>query len=62
VTATPPDDEDRAPRSSRANIAAVVAIVVLAALAWWAFAAIDHMRKVQRCLDEGRRNCLDLVK
>ena len=62
MTATPPDDDDVAPRSRRANIAAIVAIVVLALLAYWAFTAIDHMRKVQRCLDEGRRNCQDLEK
>jgi len=59
VTAPPPDD-DGAPKSNRANIAAIVAIVVLAGLAYWAFSAIDHMRKVQRCLDEGRRDCLQV--
>ena len=58
----PPDDQDRGPRSPRANVAAIVAIVVLAALAYWAFTAIDHMRKVQRCLDEGRRDCLEMER
>ncbi len=47
---------------SRSNLAAVIAVVVLAALGYWAFTAIDHMRKVQRCLDEGRRDCLELVE
>ena len=61
MTATPPGDGDEPSGSNRASIAAIVAIVVLAALAYWAFSAIDHMRKVQRCLDEGRRNCADLV-
>ena len=45
----------------RANIAALIAAVGLAALGYWAFTAIDHIRKVQRCLDEGRRDCLELV-
>ena len=45
---------------SRANLAAVIAVIVLAALAYWAFTAIGHMRQVQRCLDEGRRDCLEL--
>ena len=62
MTATPPEEDDAAPRSRRANIAAIIAIVVLALLAYWAFTAIDHMRKVQRCPDEGRRNCQDLEK
>lgn len=47
---------------SRANFAAVVAVVVLAALGWWAFSAVSHMRAVQRCLDEGRRDCLELTR
>ena len=59
---TGPPDDDEGPSSSRANVAAIVAVVVLALLAYWAFTAIDHMRKVQRCLDEGRRNCQDLDK
>jgi len=46
---------------NRANIAALIAVAVLAALGYWAFTAIDHMRKVQRCLDEGRRDCLERV-
>ena len=45
---------------NRANRAAVIAVIVLAALGYWAFTAIDHMRKVQRCIDEGRRDCLEL--
>ena len=47
---------------SRSNLAAIIAVVVLVALGYWAFTAIDHMRKVQRCLDEGRRDCLELTE
>jgi len=39
----------------------MIAIVVLAILGYWAFTAIDHQRKLQRCLDEGRRDCMELV-
>ena len=46
---------------NRSNRAAVFAVVVLAALGYWAFTAIDHQRKVQRCLEEGRHDCLELV-
>jgi hypothetical protein len=52
-------DEDLGRR--RGNIAALIAIVVLAILGYWAFHAIDQQRKLQKCLDEGRRDCLELV-
>ncbi len=45
----------------RGNIAALIAIVVLAILGYWAFHAIDQQRKLQKCLDEGRHDCLELV-
>jgi hypothetical protein len=35
-------------------------VVVLAALGYWAFTAIDHMRKLQECLAEGRRDCVQI--
>jgi hypothetical protein len=60
VSAPPPANDDGAGRS-RANLAALIAIVVLAVLGYWAFTAIDHQRKLQRCLDEGRHDCLELV-
>ena len=51
--------EDRG--KGRANVAALVAVVVIAALGYWAFTAIERQRQIARCLDEGRRDCLDLV-
>jgi hypothetical protein len=60
MSSVPPEDHDDEPGRGRRNIAALIAIVVLALLGYWAFSAIDHARKVQRCLDEGRRNCLEL--
>ena len=53
-------DRDPDPQR-RGNVAALIAIVVLLALGYWAFNAIDRQRKLARCLDEGRRNCLELV-
>ena len=58
MSAPPEDDEDSGRR--RGNIAAIVAIVVLALLGYWAFTAIQHMRDVQKCLAEGRRDCLEV--
>ncbi len=57
----PPDDRDEEEGRSRANVAALIAIVVLALLGYWAFTAIDRQRKLQNCLDEGRRNCIEIV-
>ena len=57
----PPLANDDGAGRSRANLAALIAIVVLIALGYWAFHAIDQQRKLQRCLDEGRHDCLELV-
>ena len=57
MSAPPPDDGES---GRRGNIAALIAIVVLAALGYWAFTAIEHMRKLQECLAEGRRDCVQI--
>jgi hypothetical protein len=61
VSELPPDDRREESSMRRANVAALIAIVVLALLGYWAFSAMDRQRKLQSCLDEGRRNCLELV-
>ena len=64
MSATPPEAPERGRPSgpNRANLIALIAIVALAALGYWAFTAIGRQREVARCLDEGRRDCLELVK
>ena len=53
-----PGGADPEPHSGgRSNVAAIIAVVVLAALGYWAFHTIDHQRKMQNCLDSGRRDC-----
>ncbi len=47
---------------SRANLAALIAVAALAVLGYWAFSAIDSQRKLQRCLDEGRHDCLEIAE
>ena len=54
-------DGDEPSGPNRASFVALIAIVVIAALGYWAFTAIERQREIARCLDEGRRNCLDLV-
>ena len=61
MSGPPPANDDGAGRS-RANLAALIAIVVLAILGYWAFTAIDHQRKLQKCVDEGRRNCEEYIE
>ena len=56
-----PSPEDDDSRRNRGNIAALIAIVVLALLGYWAFTAIEKQRALQKCLAEGRRDCLELV-
>ena len=57
-----PGDEDQEQRSrSYANIAGLIAVVVLIALGYWAYSYLDLQRRLQNCLDSGRRNCAQLV-
>jgi hypothetical protein len=63
VSQSSSDDEDDAPHSGgRGNIAAIIAVVVIAALGYWAFHTIDQQRKMQNCLDSGRRDCAHWVQ
>lgn len=57
----PPEESGGDGGRGRANVAALIAIVILAVLAYWAFTAIEHMRELQTCLAEGRRNCQEIV-
>jgi hypothetical protein len=61
VSDEPPEDSSGDGGRNRANVAALIAIVVLALLAYWAFTSIERMRKLQDCLAEGRRNCVEIV-
>jgi len=53
--------DDGADRRSFANMAALVAALALVIVGYWVFQALDHSRRFQRCLDSGRRNCVDFV-
>jgi hypothetical protein len=61
----PPDrsenGRDRASGPNRSNLAALIAILVIVALGYWALTAIERQRAITRCIDEGRRDCLELV-
>ncbi len=61
TTPAPPDEDERPQSSGRGNLVALIAVVVLIALGYWAFNFIDQQRKLQNCLDSGRRDCQRLV-
>jgi hypothetical protein len=57
-----PDDKDEDFESQTfVNVVVLVVAIVLAILAYWAFNALEHSRRLQRCLDSGQRNCVDYV-
>jgi hypothetical protein len=54
------EDPEQGSRSY-ANIAGLIAMVVLLALGYWAYSYLDLQRRLQNCLDSGRRNCDQLL-
>ena len=54
----PEDNHEDDPERRNSNLVALAAVVVLVLLAYWTFTALEHSRSFQRCLDEGRRNCV----
>ncbi len=65
MTGAPPrrpgDEGGASSGPNRANVAALIAVVAIVALGYWAFTAIERQREIARCLDEGRRDCLELA-
>lgn len=53
-------DEDSG-RQTIANIAVLVVVAVLTIVAYYFINSLEHARRFQRCLDSGRRNCVDFV-
>jgi len=64
-------DKDRAPRPARGdaeershrtfvNLIAAAFLLVLAIAIVWVVKSLDDQRKLQNCLNAGRRNCVEL--
>ena len=53
----PPSGGEEPNPGSRGNVVALIAVVVLIALGYFTFNWLDQQRKLQNCLDSGRRNC-----
>lgn len=50
-------EDDGPGASGRGNLFALIAVVILIALGYLAFNSIDQQRKLQNCIDSGRRDC-----
>jgi hypothetical protein len=44
------------------NLAAVIAVLVLAIAAFWVMKTLDERRKLENCLNSGRRDCLEWIE
>ena len=64
-------DKDRAPRASRndaeershrtfVNFVAAAFLLILAIAIVWVVKSLDDQRKLQNCLNAGRRNCVEV--
>ncbi len=51
------DDETDYAQRTRLNLYAAVALLVIALAALFVFNRFDDQRKMQRCVDSGRRDC-----
>ncbi|MFV0281276.1 MAG: hypothetical protein ACK5JM_11025 [Rhodoblastus sp.] len=56
---TRPDDTDYAHRKL-VNLVAAIALLALAIILVAAMNMLDNQRKLQRCMDSGRRDCLTI--
>ena len=56
--------ESREERQHRVFVNLVVAafLLLLAIAAIWVFRSLDDQRKLQNCLNSGRRNCVELER
>jgi len=58
----PADERDDDGHRTFVNLVAAIVILVLAIAAFWVMRALDDQRKLQTCLDTGRRDCLERVE
>ena len=59
---SPEDGDDDPKRRNLVNMVVLVAVLMLVILGYWAFSALEHSWSFQRCLDSGRRNCVDYAR
>ena len=64
MSEAPGGDEDSEEREHRVfvNLAAAAFLLALAFAIVWVVMALDARRKLENCLNSGRRNCEELVQ
>ena len=55
------ESEDRQHRVF-VNLSAAIAVLLLALAGFWLMKTLDEHRKLENCLNSGRRDCLELVE
>ena len=55
------ESEDRQHRVF-VNLVAAIAVLVLAIAAFWLMKTLDERRKLENCLNSGRRDCLEWIE
>ena len=55
-------DESEDERRVFVNLAAAIAVLVLAIAAFWVMKTLDERRKLENCLNSGRRDCLEWIE
>ncbi len=57
-----PADESEDERRVFVNLAAAIAVLLLALAGFWLMKTLDEHRKLENCVNSGRRDCLELVE
>ena len=55
------EGEEEFERRRFGNVIALLAVLALVLVGYWVFHALGHSRRLQRCLNSGRSNCVDFV-
>ena len=57
-------EAEKAEREHRTfvNLATVIAVLLLAAGCYWVLKSIDEKRRLENCVNAGRRNCTEMVE
>jgi hypothetical protein len=58
----PADDSEDGQHRVFVNLATAVAVLALALAAFWLMKTLDERRKLENCLNSGRRDCLEWVE
>ncbi len=58
----PAEESEEGDRRIFVNLATAIAVLLLAIAAFWLMKTLDEHRKLENCLNSGRRDCMELVE